>query len=197
MLRDVAKGKEIILYLLLNILLLFFIHLQSPVRILSNRTHSKSPQIQQVNGGIEKGDKGRLAICLVGAARAFELSGSSLKKYLLDTYSHDADVFLHSPLDKDSYKFLLLKGASSLTVARIFIPQKLPESNLQREVLTAVNSPNGIQVGLDHNLGVSSCFLLPRSLQENQNQVFLQRNNDIDWMPLVLGGDIVLLCGTN
>jgi hypothetical protein len=173
-LRDVAKGKEIILYLLLNILLLFFIHLQSPVSILSNWTHSKSPEIQQLNGGIEKDNKGRLAICLVGAARAFELSGSSLKKYLLDTYSHEADVFLHSPLDKDSYKFLLLKGASSLTVARIFIPQKLPESNLQREVLTAVNSPNGIQVGLHHNLGVSSCFLLPRSLHENQNQVFLQ-----------------------
>jgi hypothetical protein len=179
-LRDVSKGKGIILYLLLNILLLFFIHLQNPVSILSNRTHSKSPEIQQVNGGIEKGNKGRLAICLVGAARAFELSGSSLKKYLLDAYSHEADVFLHSPLDKDSYKFLLLKSASSLTVARIFIPQKLPESNLQREVLTAVNSPNGIQVGLDHNLGVSSCFLLPMSLQENQNQVFLQRNNDID-----------------
>jgi hypothetical protein len=180
LLRDVAKGKEIILYLLLNILLLFFIHLQSPVSILSNQAYSKSPEIQQVNGGIEKGNKGRLAICLVGAARAFELSGSSLKKYLLDAYSHEADVFLHSPLDKDSYKFLLLKGASSLTVARIFIPQKLPESNLQREVLTAVNSPNGIQVGLDHNLGVSLCFLLPMSLQENQNQVFLQRNNDID-----------------
>ncbi|KAH9575914.1 hypothetical protein CY35_01G135500 [Sphagnum magellanicum] len=142
---------------------------QSPVNILSNRTHSKSPEIQQVNGGIEKGNKGRLAICLVGAARAFELSGSSLKKYLLDAYSHEADVFLHSPLDKDSYKFLLLKGASSLTVARIFIPQKLPESNLQREVLTAVNSPNGIQGLLQYFNLVEGCLHMIEKYEMQHN----------------------------
>lgn len=86
-----------------------------------------------------------MAVCLVGAARAFELTGKTLKKYVL---SNNSDVFLHSPLDKDSHKFTILSGASGLARARIFHPKPLPESRLQREVLTGANSPNGIQVSL-------------------------------------------------
>lgn len=86
-----------------------------------------------------------MAVCLVGAARAFELTGRTLKKYVLNAYN-DTDVFLHSPLDKDSHKFTLLSGALGLAHARIFVPGNLPESRLQREVLTGANSPNGIQV---------------------------------------------------
>jgi hypothetical protein len=87
----------------------------------------------------------RVAVCLVGGARAFELTGKNLKKYVLNAYNN-TDVFLHSPLDKDSSKFTLLSGASGLANARIFIPQKLPESWVQQQVLTGANSPNGIQV---------------------------------------------------
>jgi hypothetical protein len=114
--------------------------------------------MQRLEDDRVKGKRRRVAICLVGAARAFELSGGSLKKYLLDA-STDADVFLHSPLDKDSYKFLMLKGVSNLTAARIFIPQQLPESDLQRQVLTGVNSPNGIQVWPYQPKGLYLSFL--------------------------------------
>ncbi|KAH8954179.1 hypothetical protein BDL97_08G066000 [Sphagnum fallax] len=114
-------------------------------------------QMQRLEDDGVKGKKRRVAICLVGAARAFELSGGSLKKYLLDA-STDADVFLHSPLDKDSYKFLMLKGVSNLTAAHIFIPQQLPESDLQRQVLTGANSPNGIQGLLQYFNLVEGCL---------------------------------------
>lgn len=86
-----------------------------------------------------------MAVCLVGAARAFELTGESLNKYLLEANNH-TDVFLHAPFDKDSHKFTLLKGAPRFVKALIFVPQRLPEIQIQREVLTGANSPNGIQV---------------------------------------------------
>lgn len=96
-------------------------------------------------GPLENSTRPRVAVCLVGGARAFELTGKTLKKYILNAYN-DTDVFLHSPLDKDSHKFTLLSGASGLANARIFSPQRLPESRVQQEVLTSANSPNGIQV---------------------------------------------------
>ena len=96
-------------------------------------------------GLLENSTRPRVAVCLVGGARAFELTGKNLKKFVLNAYN-DTDVFLHSPLDKDSNKFTLLRGALGLASARIFIPEKLPENWLQREVLTGANSPNGIQV---------------------------------------------------
>lgn len=98
-----------------------------------------------LEGRFEESTRSRVAVCLVGGARAFELTGKTLMKYVLNAYN-DTDVFLHSPLDKDSHKFSLLSGASGLASARVFIPKQLPESRLQREVLTAANSPNGIQV---------------------------------------------------
>jgi hypothetical protein len=100
----------------------------------------------------------RVAVCLVGAARAFELTGKTLNKYLLEANNH-TDVFLHAPFDKDSHKFTLLKGAARFVKARIFVPQRLPETQIQREVLTGANSPNGIQVRC-HKLNWKSlvCF---------------------------------------
>lgn len=105
----------------------------------------------------------RVAVCLVGAARAFELTGSSLKKYVI---RNDTDVFLHSPLDKDSHKFTLLSGASGLAHARIFVPQPLRESRLQREALTGANSPNGIQVcsGLERYINCQGFFMFTMQL---------------------------------
>lgn len=108
---------------------------------------------------------GRVAVCLVGAARAFELTGKTLQKYVLDVYN-DTDIFLHSPIDKDTHKFTLLKGSFRLAMARIFIPQNLPESNLQREVLSGANSPNGIQGLLQYFHLVEGCLDMIQKREE-------------------------------
>lgn len=87
----------------------------------------------------------RVAICLVGGARSFELTGLSIKQNVLDVYNA-SDIFLHVPLDGDAHKLTLLKDASKLAMARVFENDHVPETNEAREVLTGVNSPNGIQV---------------------------------------------------
>ncbi|XP_024394928.1 uncharacterized protein [Physcomitrium patens] len=110
----------------------------------------------------------RVAVCLVGGARAFELTGKTLKKYVVNAYNN-TDIFLHSPLDKDSHKFTLLSGAVGLASARIFVPERLPESTLQREVLTAANSPNGIQGLLQYFNLVEGCLGLISEYEKKHN----------------------------
>ena len=118
--------------------------------------------------GLGPKPEGRVAICLVGGARAFEVTGDTIKKYLLSTYNN-TDVFLHAPLDEDAYKFWILKkdgefgiaGGSSnyrLATARIFMPTKLLESHLEHEVLSPNNSPNGIQGLLQYFALVEGCL---------------------------------------
>ncbi|EEC83461.1 hypothetical protein OsI_28960 [Oryza sativa Indica Group] len=55
--------------------------------------------------------EGRIAVCLVGAAQRFELTGPSIAWNVLAPQYPHADLFLHNPLDRDSYKFGLLKDA--------------------------------------------------------------------------------------
>lgn len=98
----------------------------------------------------------RIAICLVGGARRFELTGPSIIKNLLNQYP-DADMFLHSPMDKDAYKFLLLRDAPRIAAVRIFVPHPMNETEPQARVLTARNSPNGIQVSIN-DLSLSLLF---------------------------------------
>lgn len=125
-------------------------------------------------GPLENSTRPRVAVCLVGGARAFELTGKTLKKYILNAYN-DTDVFLHSPLDKDSHKFTLLSGASGLANARIFSPQRLPESRVQQEVLTSANSPNGIQGLLQYFNLVEGCRGM---ITEHENK----HNIKYDWI---------------
>lgn len=89
--------------------------------------------------------RSRMAVCLVGGARRFELTGPSIVENVLQVYPN-ADLFLHSPMDKNAYKFSLLKVAPRLASVRIFKPKPLNETQSQVRVLTASNSPNGIQV---------------------------------------------------
>ncbi|KAF5185041.1 transmembrane protein [Thalictrum thalictroides] len=102
-------------------------------------------------------NRSKIAICLVGGARRFELTGSSILKNVLKIYPN-SDLFLHSPLDKDSYKFSLLKNLSRIASIRIFKPKRLMETESQVRVLTSDNSPNGIQVRmLIHSLFLFLC----------------------------------------
>ncbi|CAN6682941.1 unnamed protein product [Malus baccata var. baccata] len=52
----------------------------------------------------------RIVVCLVGGARKFELTGPSILDKILNKYLN-SDIFLHSPVDPNAFKFLLLKLA--------------------------------------------------------------------------------------
>lgn len=89
--------------------------------------------------------RSKIAVCLVGGARRFELTGPSILNMILNEYPN-SDLFLHSPLDSDAFKFSLLKFAPKVAAVNIFRQQPLPENESYVRVLTAQNSPNGIQV---------------------------------------------------
>lgn len=108
-------------------------------------------------------DTRRIAVCLVGGARRFELTGGTLRKYLLDVYNN-TDVFLHSPLDDDSHKLTLLAGRN-LRVARIFTPSPLPETALIGEVITPWGSPHGTQGLLQYFNLVEGCYAMVRKYE--------------------------------
>ncbi|XP_042486877.1 uncharacterized protein LOC122067096, partial [Macadamia integrifolia] len=107
--------------------------------LFSHRIPHRSPPMKAADL-----NRSRIAICLVGGARRFELTGPSIVEKVLKVCKN-SDLFLHSPLDRDAFKFSLLKVAPSLASVRIFKPTPLPETLEQIRVLTARNSPNGIQ----------------------------------------------------
>lgn len=87
----------------------------------------------------------KIAVCLVGGARRFELTGPSIIEKILSVYPN-ADLFLNSPLDQNSFKLRLLKDAPRLAWVRIFEPKPINETEPMVRVLTPMNSPNGIKV---------------------------------------------------
>ncbi|RDX58141.1 hypothetical protein CR513_62565, partial [Mucuna pruriens] len=109
--------------------------------------------------------RSRIAVCLVGGARRFELTGPSIMEMILKEYPN-SDLFLHSPLDSDSFKFSLLKSAPKVAAVRIFFPQRLPENESYVRVLTAHNSPNGIQGLLQYFNLVEGCLTMINSHQQ-------------------------------
>ncbi|GAV63455.1 hypothetical protein CFOL_v3_06973 [Cephalotus follicularis] len=135
--------------------------------LLSNRTETVTQWNDVLN-------RSRMAVCLVGGARRFELTGPSIVEMILKVYPN-ADLFLHSPMDKDAFKFSLLKVAPRLASVRIFEPKPIPETPAQVRVLTAANSPNGIQGLLQYFHLVEGCLTLIKTYQR-------QKNFTYDWV---------------
>ncbi|CAK9178342.1 unnamed protein product [Ilex paraguariensis] len=113
-------------------------------------------------------NRSRIAVCLVGGARRFELTGPSIVHKILKVYPN-SDLFLHSPLDSMAYKFSLLKVAPKIASVKIFEPKPIPVTESQVRVLTADNSPNGVQGLLQYFNLVEGCLTMIQAYQEHNN----------------------------
>jgi hypothetical protein len=112
--------------------------------------------------------KSKIAVCLVGGARRFELTGPSIMEKILRVYPN-ADLFLNSPLDKNSFKLRLLKDAPRLAWVRIFEPKPINETEPMVRVLTPMNSPNGIKGLLQYFNLVEGCITMIKAYQNENN----------------------------
>ncbi|KAK6256979.1 hypothetical protein QUC31_000438 [Theobroma cacao] len=113
-------------------------------------------------------DKSRIAVCLVGGARRFELTGPSIVEKVLKEYPN-SDLFLHSPMDKNAFKLSLLKTAARVASVRLFEQKFVPQTEEQFRVLTAANSPNGIQGLLQYFNLVEGCITMIETYQKQHN----------------------------
>ncbi|CAL4998264.1 unnamed protein product [Urochloa decumbens] len=113
-------------------------------------------------------DRTRIAVCLVGAARRFELTGPSILRNVLAQYPQ-ADLFLHSPLDGDTYKFSLLKDAPRVAAVKIFQPRHIVETDAHLRLLTPKKSPKGLQGLLQYFNLVEGCLGLIQSHEVRNN----------------------------
>lgn len=136
----------------------------------SNTTSGESAE----GGWREELNRSRIAVCLVGGARRFELTGPSVVENILKVYPN-ADLFLHSPMDNNAFKFSLLKMAPRLASVRIFEPKRIEETESQVHVLTARNSPNGIQGLLQYFNLVEGCLTMIHTYQN-------QKGFSYDWI---------------
>ncbi|XP_039068255.1 uncharacterized protein LOC120214429 [Hibiscus syriacus] len=127
-----------------------------------------SSDVKSLRPHLAGGDPWKIAVCLVGGARRFELTGPSIVEKVLKRY-HNADLFLHCPMDKNAFKLSLLKTAPRLATVRIFEQKPVPETEEQVRVLTAANSPNGIQGLLQYFNLVEGCITMIESHQKQHN----------------------------
>jgi len=147
---DINWGFIMLIIPLLSFIIFFSFHAPT-INTLSSFSSVKSllfnlPFINTANSpSKDELLQSKIEVCLVGGARRFELTGPSILEMILKEYPN-SDLFLHSPLDSDSFKFSLLKFAPNVAAVKIFRPQHFPENESFVRVLTAHKSPNGIQV---------------------------------------------------
>ncbi|RZC62942.1 hypothetical protein C5167_024709 [Papaver somniferum] len=141
----------------------------------SSKSVSDSTRLRKEDTKKKELLRSRIAVCLVGGARKFELTGPSIIENVLNVYPN-ADLFLNSPLDKDSFKFSILKDITPrIASIRIFKPTKLNETDFHRRVFTPNGSPHGIQGLLQYFSLVEGCLTLINAFQ-------IQNNFTYDWI---------------
>ena len=93
----------------------------------------------------------RVAICLAGGLRHFELTGPSIQEHLLSAYPN-ADVFVVTPLDNSTWKLPLLHSSHVVGV-RVAVQADIPETQALKDLFHYMSSPLGRQ-GLLKYLGL-------------------------------------------
>ncbi|GMI82437.1 hypothetical protein like AT1G76250 [Hibiscus trionum] len=174
----IKKWSELdwrLLFLVVVPLSLFFLisslsstHIDSIIPLRSFIFSENSSGFKSSHPQLADGDRSRIAVCLVGGARRFELTGPSIVEKVLKRYPN-ADLFLHSPMDKNAFKLSLLKTAPRIASVRIFAQKPVPETEEEVRVLTAANSPNGIQGLLQYFNLVEGCLTMIESHQKQHN----------------------------
>ncbi|KAG2324329.1 hypothetical protein Bca4012_038844 [Brassica carinata] len=142
----------------------------SPLRNLLH-THTLTATIETSDPRRGKRDdlvSSKMAVCLVGGARRFELTGPSIIENILRVYPN-ADLFLNSPLDHNSFKLSLLKDSPRLAWVRIFEPKPIMETESMVRVLTPMHSPNGIKGLLQYFGLVEGCITMIKAYQTENN----------------------------
>jgi hypothetical protein len=119
----------------------------------SNSFGSESNELRSPSTSFDKGST-RIAVCLCGGARQFEVSGLSIKRNLLLSLG-EPDTFLNVPLDANTKKLPLLQGTNIVAV-RIIAQAPIYESQQIREVLR-LESPTGVQGLLQYFGLVEGC----------------------------------------
>ncbi|CAI7860247.1 unnamed protein product [Closterium sp. NIES-53] len=122
----------------------------------------------------------RVAVCLVGGARDFELTGPSIvQRLLLPLLPHRPVLFLHAPLDHASFKLWPLLWAARRGVAvgavRVFPSTWVNESALPERVVEDPSSPHGTQGMLQYFRLVDGCIPLIRAYERRHAITF-------DWL---------------
>ncbi|CAI7894312.1 unnamed protein product, partial [Closterium sp. NIES-54] len=122
----------------------------------------------------------RVAVCLVGGARDFELTGPSIvQRLLLPLLPHRPVLFLHAPLDHASFKLWPLLWAARRGVAvgavRVFPSTWVNESALPERVVEDPSSPHGTQGMLQYFRLVEGCIPLIRAYERRHAITF-------DWL---------------
>eukprot|EP00897_Mesotaenium_endlicherianum_P007289 jgi/Mesen1/6589/ME000338S05762 len=144
----------------------------SSVEEVSKEEEEREPIIQRLlseeDGPLSVEEGGRVAICLVGEARDFELTGPSIERHLLSAYPN-SDVFVNMPFDESTRKLSLFANLTNLVHVRIFPSDSVNESAHPVDILRHRDSPSGLQGLLQYFRLVEGCIDLIKSHEQRHS----------------------------